>query len=74
MDNSKGAEAGEQSGDYSQRRRGSGPTFQGLMNQKRSTDPTQQARRQSLHEQKPQLGFVGQMWHNFTRGPSSPTK
>ncbi|KAI1660161.1 hypothetical protein F4813DRAFT_314971 [Daldinia decipiens] len=56
------------------RRRGSGPTFEGLMNQKRGSDPSSIARRASLHDQKPQAGFFGQMWHNFTRGQQSPTK
>ncbi|KAI1376386.1 hypothetical protein F4677DRAFT_445642 [Hypoxylon crocopeplum] len=56
------------------RRRGSGPVFDGLMNQKRASDPSSTARRASLHDQKPQAGFFGQMWHSFTRGPQSPTK
>ncbi|KAI6093289.1 hypothetical protein F4821DRAFT_78395 [Hypoxylon rubiginosum] len=56
------------------RRRGSGPTFDGLMNQKRASDASSIARRASLHDQKPQAGFFGQMWHTFTRGPQSPTK
>ncbi|KAI0894861.1 hypothetical protein F4806DRAFT_99649 [Annulohypoxylon nitens] len=56
------------------RRRGSGPTFDGLMNAKRGNDSTSMARRASLHDQKPQTGFLGQMWHSFTRGPQSPTK
>lgn len=55
-------------------RRGSGPAFDSLVNAKRSTDPTSIARRASLHEQRPQTGFFGQMWHNFTRGPASPPK
>ncbi|KAI1400511.1 hypothetical protein F4819DRAFT_487548 [Hypoxylon fuscum] len=56
------------------RRRGSGPTFDGLMNQKRGSDASSMARRASLHDQKPQAGFFGTMWNNFTRGPQSPTK
>ncbi|KAI1093652.1 hypothetical protein F5B19DRAFT_491249 [Rostrohypoxylon terebratum] len=56
------------------RRRGSGPTFEGLMNAKRSNESSSMARRASLHDQKPQTGFLGQMWHSFTRGPQSPTK
>ncbi|KXJ95975.1 hypothetical protein Micbo1qcDRAFT_231119 [Microdochium bolleyi] len=70
MDN-KGTSA-EQS--PSGRRRSSGPSFEGLMAQKRSNDPVHMARRQSLHDQKPQAGFFGSMWHNFTRGPGSPPK
>ncbi|KAI1265956.1 hypothetical protein F5Y18DRAFT_426469 [Xylariaceae sp. FL1019] len=61
--------------DLSQRqRRSSGPSFDSLMNHKRSTDPHAAARRNSLNEQKPTAGFFGSMWHNFTRGPSSPPK
>ncbi|KAI1412563.1 hypothetical protein F5Y13DRAFT_44198 [Hypoxylon sp. FL1857] len=56
------------------RRRGSGPAFDGLMNQKRASDPNSLTRRASLQEQKPQAGFLGHMWHSFTRGPQSPTK
>jgi hypothetical protein len=52
----------------------SGPSFESLMAAKRSNDPAAMARRQSLHDQKPQAGFFGQMWHNFTRGPGSPSK
>ncbi|KAJ1331110.1 hypothetical protein MN608_04568 [Microdochium nivale] len=56
------------------RRRSSGPSFEGLMALKRDSDPASMARRQSLHDQKPQAGFFGSMWHNFTRGPGSPPK
>ncbi|KAI2618432.1 hypothetical protein GGR54DRAFT_640556 [Hypoxylon sp. NC1633] len=45
------------------RRRGSGPAFDGLMSQKRASDPISVARRASLHDQKPHAGFFGQMWH-----------
>ncbi|KAI1840326.1 hypothetical protein JX265_004739 [Neoarthrinium moseri] len=71
MDSSK---VPDQANNFSKRRRSSGPAFDGLMNQKRSSDPMSQARRQSLQEQKPAAGIFGQMWHNFTRGPSSPSK
>ena len=43
----------------------SGPRFEGLMNQKRSNDPEQVARRASLSDQKPQAGFIGQMWNKL---------
>ncbi|KAK8089477.1 hypothetical protein PG997_004438 [Apiospora hydei] len=56
------------------KRRSSGPGFEGLMASKRSNDPSSQARRNSLHDQKPQAGFFGQMWHNFTRGPDGASK
>ncbi|KAI8965253.1 hypothetical protein F5Y11DRAFT_344696 [Daldinia sp. FL1419] len=49
------------------RRRGSGPAFEGLMNQKRASDPSSLARRASLHDQKPQAGFFGRMWNEVTR-------
>ncbi|KAK9776976.1 hypothetical protein AB5N19_07567 [Seiridium cardinale] len=68
MDSSKAPAQGE----TPQRRRSS--QFEGLMSQKRSSDPMVQARRQSIHDQKPTAGFFGQMWHNYTRGPSSPPK
>ncbi|KAK8082949.1 hypothetical protein PG984_001113 [Apiospora sp. TS-2023a] len=45
------------------KRRSSGPGFEGLMATKRTNDPSSQARRNSLHDQKPQAGFFGQMWH-----------
>jgi len=46
--------------------------FSGLMNQKRnSTDAAAAARRESFHDQKPATGFVGNMWHNFTKGSST---
>ncbi|KAI1817755.1 hypothetical protein GGS20DRAFT_531625 [Poronia punctata] len=76
MDNSKSAAAGtaQQSTTTTGTRRGSGPSYEGLMNYKRSNDPSSVARRASLHEQGPPPGFFGSMWHNFTRGSTSPTK
>ncbi|KAI1336851.1 hypothetical protein F5Y15DRAFT_392401 [Xylariaceae sp. FL0016] len=73
MDGSK-APTNAQAGSTASRRRSSGPSFDGLMNHKRSSDPQSMARRASLSEQKPQAGFFGTMWQNFTRGPSSPSK
>ncbi|ORY60192.1 uncharacterized protein BCR38DRAFT_308781, partial [Pseudomassariella vexata] len=49
----------------SQQRSSNSPSFEGLHNLKRSTDPVSVARRQSLHEQKPTAGFFGQMWHKY---------
>jgi hypothetical protein len=37
--------------------------FGSLMDQKRNELGA--ARRQSLHDQRPQTGFLGQMWHKF---------
>ncbi|WQF77756.1 hypothetical protein CDEST_02770 [Colletotrichum destructivum] len=54
------------------RRRSSGTLFQGLMDQKRHDGTS--ARRQSMTDSKPTPGFIGQMWHNWTRGPASPPK
>ncbi|EXF85006.1 hypothetical protein CPAR01_09824 [Colletotrichum paranaense] len=54
------------------RRRSSGTLFQGLMDQKRHDGNA--ARRQSMTDSKPAPGFIGQMWHNWTRGPASPPK
>ncbi|CAJ2501137.1 Uu.00g039900.m01.CDS01 [Anthostomella pinea] len=73
MDSSK-TPTNPQTGSTASRRRSSGPAFDGLMAHKRSNDPECMARRASLHDQKPQAGFFGTMWNNFTRGPSSPTK
>jgi len=43
--------------------------FAGLTTQKRnSSDAIAEARRQSFHEQGQKPGFIGQMWHNFTKG------
>ncbi|KAI0516801.1 hypothetical protein F5B22DRAFT_606545 [Xylaria bambusicola] len=52
----------------SRRRRSSGPSYDSLMNYKRSNDPGSSARRQSLHEQKPPSGFFGAMWQTYVRG------
>ncbi|KAI1504311.1 hypothetical protein F5X99DRAFT_406029 [Biscogniauxia marginata] len=73
MDSSKSPVSG-QPGSTASRRRGSGPSFEGLMSQKRGSDPNSMARRASLQDQRPQAGFFGQMWNTFTRGPQSPTK
>jgi hypothetical protein len=44
----------------------SGSLFSGLMEQKRgSQDAAAQARRQSFNEQKPQAGFLGNMWNKY---------
>lgn len=40
--------------------------FASLHDQKRSTDPQQQARRLSLHEQRPKSGFIGKMWNKLS--------
>ncbi|KAI1422865.1 hypothetical protein F5Y12DRAFT_573094 [Xylaria sp. FL1777] len=64
----------QQQSSTARRRRSSGPSYDSLMNYKRSSDPNSIARRASLSEQKPQSGFFGSMWHNFVRGPSSSTK
>ncbi|KAK4111771.1 hypothetical protein N656DRAFT_798663 [Canariomyces notabilis] len=50
------------------RRRSSGHLFEGLTAQKRKDDPASVARRQSLNEQRPPPGFIGQMWNNWVRG------
>ncbi|KAH8910715.1 hypothetical protein BR93DRAFT_964571 [Coniochaeta sp. PMI_546] len=43
------------------RRRSSG-LFANLAAQKRGDDPASVARRQSMHDAKPQAGFLGKMW------------
>lgn len=37
--------------------------FEGLTAQKRKDDPESIARRQSMNEQRPKSGFIGQMWN-----------
>ncbi|KAI5861708.1 hypothetical protein GGS23DRAFT_127095 [Durotheca rogersii] len=74
MDSSKTGSSPTASSSTSSRRRSSGPSFEGLVNQKRGSDPAALARRASLHDQKPRAGFFGRMWYDFTRGPVSPTK
>lgn len=44
-------------------RRGSGTLFASLHENKRPNDPRIQARRQSLHEQRPAPGMFGKMWN-----------
>ncbi|KAI8946923.1 hypothetical protein F4801DRAFT_35539 [Xylaria longipes] len=73
MDPSKSPTQQQQSS-ATRRRRSSGPSYDSLINSKRSNDPNSMARRASLSEQKPQSGFFGSMWHNFTRGPSNQNK
>ncbi|KAJ8132561.1 hypothetical protein O1611_g1064 [Lasiodiplodia mahajangana] len=63
MDSSKSPTEQQQQGSTTRRRRSSGPSYESLMNYKRSSDPNSIARRASLNEQKPQSGFFGSMWH-----------
>lgn len=51
-------------------RRASHGLFEGLTAQKRRDDPESIARRQSMSEQRPKSGFIGQMWNNWIHGPS----
>lgn len=46
-------------------RRSSGPLFAALQENKRPNDPRIQARRQSLHEQRPPPGLFGKMWNRY---------
>lgn len=39
--------------------------FESLQAQKRRDDPASVARRQSFNEQRPQGGFLGQMWNKY---------
>jgi hypothetical protein len=54
-------------------RRASHGLFEGLTAQKRKDDPASMARRQSMNEQRPRSGFIGQMWNNWVHG-SGPNK
>ncbi|KAL2257495.1 hypothetical protein VTK26DRAFT_100 [Humicola hyalothermophila] len=49
-------------------RRSSHTLFETLQAQKRGDDPASVARRQSMNEQRPQGGFINQMWNNWVRG------
>ncbi|KAK3300995.1 uncharacterized protein B0H64DRAFT_382388 [Chaetomium fimeti] len=49
-------------------RRPSHPLFEGLTAQKRKDDAASVARRQSMSEQRPATGFIGQMWNNWVYG------
>lgn len=46
-------------------RRGSGPLFASLHENKRPNDARIQARRQSLNEQRPAPGIFGKMWNTY---------
>ncbi|KAI1353005.1 hypothetical protein F5Y01DRAFT_73228 [Xylaria sp. FL0043] len=73
MDGSKNPVDGSRQAQQSapaRRRRSSGPSYESLMNYKRSNDPVSIARRASLNEQKPPTGFFGSIWHNYVRGPA----
>ncbi|KAJ4295973.1 hypothetical protein N0V88_004675 [Collariella sp. IMI 366227] len=53
-------------------RRSSHTLFETLTAQKRSNDPASIARRQSMSEQRPQSGFIGQMWNKCVFLSSRP--
>lgn len=52
-------------------RRSSHGLFEGLTAQKRKDDPISLARRQSMNDQRPKPGFIGQMWSKCVIFPSS---
>ncbi|KAH8891033.1 hypothetical protein GQ53DRAFT_824244 [Thozetella sp. PMI_491] len=52
-------------------RRGSSGLFESLQAQKRNPDPAHMARRQSLHDQRPEPGVFGKMWNNWVHGTTS---
>ncbi|KAM7224272.1 hypothetical protein V8F06_000053 [Rhypophila decipiens] len=52
-------------------RRASQGLFDSLTAQKRKDDPASIARRQSMNDQQPKSGFIGQMWNNWVHGPGS---
>ncbi|KAH6685295.1 hypothetical protein F5X68DRAFT_262558 [Plectosphaerella plurivora] len=69
MDPSKSIDTPQNSPTGSGRRRSSNTMFQSLQDRREASGI---ARRQSLHDQKPEAGFLGKMWHNFVQG--SPPK
>ncbi|ETS80913.1 hypothetical protein PFICI_08442 [Pestalotiopsis fici W106-1] len=50
----------------------SGPNFDNLYLQKRSTDPESVAKRESLSEQQPKKGVIGGMIEKLVSGPAGP--
>ncbi|KAI0396671.1 hypothetical protein F5Y17DRAFT_455739 [Xylariaceae sp. FL0594] len=68
MENNTRSGDGVQPATSTRSRRGSGPSYEGLMNYKRSNDPNSVARRASLHDQKPPAGFFGTMWNTKNPG------
>ncbi|KAK9775849.1 hypothetical protein AB5N19_01458 [Seiridium cardinale] len=70
---STGGKAGPvQGGKNTTRSSFSGPSFDNLYLQKRSTDPESVARRESLAEQRPLQGVIGKAFQNFVSGPGGP--
>ncbi|KAI1803132.1 hypothetical protein F4811DRAFT_357012 [Daldinia bambusicola] len=69
---SEGGKAGYQGGGNSSTSHFSGPDFNNLYLQKRSTDSESVKRRESLTEQY-KTGFVGKMWRRWVSGPGGPT-
>ncbi|KAF2628395.1 hypothetical protein BU25DRAFT_490542 [Macroventuria anomochaeta] len=53
------------------RRSSAAQRFGNLEMLKRPADPASAERRVSLHDAYGKPGFLGTMWNNFTRGPSS---
>ncbi|ORY09017.1 hypothetical protein BCR34DRAFT_385150 [Clohesyomyces aquaticus] len=67
------ASIGSQPRESGERRRSSTLTkFANLHALKRPDDPDHAARRASFTDAKAKPGFIGSLWHNYTRGPSSP--
>ncbi|KAF2993786.1 hypothetical protein G7054_g13220 [Neopestalotiopsis clavispora] len=50
----------------------SGPNFDNMYLQKRSTDPESVAKRESLSEQQPKPGVIGSVFQKFVSGPAGP--
>ncbi|KAF3047147.1 hypothetical protein E8E12_011469 [Didymella heteroderae] len=61
----------EPSSPDARRRSSAAQRFGNLEALKRPQDPESTARRASLHDSYGKSGFLGTMWNNFTRGPSS---
>ncbi|KAK1768334.1 hypothetical protein QBC33DRAFT_557798 [Phialemonium atrogriseum] len=60
--------SGSTSSTGSSPRRASNGWFESLNAQKRKDDPISVARRRSMSEQRPKVGFFGQMWNNYVHG------
>ncbi|OTA65276.1 hypothetical protein K449DRAFT_463400 [Hypoxylon sp. EC38] len=70
---SEGGKAGYQGGGTTSSSSFSGPDFNNLYLQKRSTDSASVKRRESLSDQYNNSGFVGRLWKRWVSGPNGPT-
>ncbi|KAI8957584.1 hypothetical protein F5Y11DRAFT_339093 [Daldinia sp. FL1419] len=70
---SEGGKAGHQGGGNTSTGTFSGPDFNNLYLQKRSTDQESLKRRESISDQY-NTGFLGRMWRRWVSGPGGETR